>query len=123
MPYRKDLDLATEEEIPTGWERTSIESRDRLEKKKNRYREKIYWRILHTGGMTCDEVEIALGLRHQTASCFIRFLTQDGLLYKSTLPNGETETRITRSGRSAIVWKARLAPVKVEDPQKNLFDN
>jgi predicted transcriptional regulator len=49
-------------------------------------------------GMTCDEVEIALGLRHQTASARIRELVQLGELTNSG------QQRPTSSGRKAIVW-------------------
>lgn len=94
--------------IPTNSQSTSIESRNILERsgKKNSYRSEIYEFIKHKGGATCDEVEVALELRHQTASCFIRFLTQDGLLCDSGLK------RLTRSGRMAIVWKA-IKPVEI----------
>lgn len=70
-----------------------------LEPHKSKYRKMIYEFIKGSLGQTCDEIEVALGLRHQTASCFIRFLTQDGLLRDSG------DRRITRSGRQAIVWQ------------------
>lgn len=53
-------------------------------------------------GATCDEIEVALELRHQSASSLIRSMTKDDLLYATT------ERRMTRSGRKAIVWKATL---------------
>jgi predicted transcriptional regulator len=49
-------------------------------------------------GLTCDEVEVYLDLRHQTASARIRGLVQVGLLAKTT------STRPTRSGRQAVVY-------------------
>ena len=120
MPYRADTD--TEENIPTGYQDTSLSSKVELAKKKNEYRHKIHQIILHRGGMTCDEIEVALDLRHQTASCFIRFLTQDGWLYPVRKGNGEIEKRTTRAGRGAIVWAARLEPtVKTEVLQAELF--
>lgn len=120
MAHRADTD--TDENIPTGYRTTSVESKEILADKKNDYRRKIYYAILQHGGMTCDEVEVALNIRHQTASCFIRFLTQDGWLYEKRRPNGEIETRKTRSGRSAIVWAARLNPiVRTNIDQKELF--
>lgn len=63
---------------------------------------KIYQLIKVRGrdGATCDEVEVSLEVKHQSASCLIRFLTQDGFLYDSH------ERRLTRSGRKAIVWQA-----------------
>jgi predicted transcriptional regulator len=81
---------------------TCVESRDKLKPKKHEYRKKIYTFIEVTGGATCDEVEVGLNLRHQTASCFIRFLTQDDYLYATS------ERRTTRAGRKAIVWKTRI---------------
>ncbi len=56
--------------------------------------------IRRTGGSTCDEVEAAEYLRHQTASARIRELVQMGLLRDSD------RTRKTRSGRAAVVWEA-----------------
>lgn len=50
------------------------------------------------GGATCENVEEALGLRHQSAGPRIRELVQVGLVRDSGL------RRLTRSGRSAIVW-------------------
>lgn len=52
-------------------------------------------------GATCDEVEDALALRHQTASARIRELYQINLLLKTD------RTRPTRSGRKAAVYVAR----------------
>lgn len=51
-------------------------------------------------GRTCDEVEEATGLLHQTASARVRELFQKGLIKDSGAK------RDTRSGRSAIVWRA-----------------
>lgn len=78
---------------------TCVESRNKLTKNKHEYKRKIYEFIKMMDGATCDEVEIGLELRHQTASCFIRFLTQDGFLKATSL------RRITRAGRKAIVWR------------------
>ena len=92
----------TERLIPTNWQDTSVESRNELEYsgKKHQYRKQIYNHIKSCSdhGATCDEVEVSLNLRHQTASCFIRFLTQDGFLFDSGLK------RLTRANRKAIVW-------------------
>ena len=89
--------------IPTATsQETSIESRNKLENqgKKHRYRKQIHQHIASKGayGSTCDEGEVELGLRHQTASCFIRFLTQDGFLIKSKYK------RMTRANRNAVAW-------------------
>lgn len=48
-------------------------------------------------GATCDEIEVATGLSHQTASARMRGLTIKGAVQ----PNGEM--RPTRSGRNAAV--------------------
>lgn len=53
-----------------------------------------------TGGVTCDEVEESLGLRHQTASARIRELA----MQKRIVDSGAR--RETRSGRLATVWRA-----------------
>lgn len=49
-------------------------------------------------GATDDEIEIAAGLRHQTASARRRGLVIKGMVVDSG------ERRPTRSGRSAAVW-------------------
>lgn len=52
------------------------------------------------GGATCDEVEVGLGLRHQTASARVYELANKGLIIDSGL------RRRTRSGRRAAVYVA-----------------
>lgn len=49
-------------------------------------------------GATCDEVEEALGLRHQTASARMRELALKSMIVMAG------ERRVTRSGRYAEVW-------------------
>jgi hypothetical protein len=49
-------------------------------------------------GLTCDEVEVLLALRHQTASARIREL----VLKHAVKDSGER--RKTRSGRQAVIW-------------------
>lgn len=49
-------------------------------------------------GATCDEIEKATKMRHQTASARIRQLVKMGRLKDSTF------RRPTRSGRKATVW-------------------
>lgn len=51
-------------------------------------------------GCTCDEVEDALGLSHQTCSARFRDLSASGQLATYG------EVRPTRSGRKALVWVA-----------------
>jgi hypothetical protein len=97
----------TFQSVPTGWQLTSQISRDIMDRSsRNKYRAKIYEYIFANKGATCDEVEVGLSLRHQTASCFIRFLTQDGYLVDSGIK------RITRSNRQAIIWKTKEQTVK-----------
>jgi len=50
------------------------------------------------GGATCDEIESALGILHQTASPRVRELAQKSYIHDSGVE------RRTRSGRQAIVW-------------------
>lgn len=49
-------------------------------------------------GATCDEVEVVLGLRHQTASARIR----DLVIAKRIFDTGRR--RLTRSGRKARIY-------------------
>ena len=92
---------------------TSVASRDLLNKKRHNYRASILAYITRQEGSTCDEVEVVLNLRHQTASCFIRFMTQEGVLKDSG------SKRLTRSGRTAIVWIP--TPQKPFDPQRDMY--
>ena len=59
---------------------------------------KIVHAIIESDGMTSDEVEHRLDLKHQTVSAQIRHLTEKRVL----CPSGAK--RKTRSGRNAIVW-------------------
>jgi predicted transcriptional regulator len=52
-------------------------------------------------GATCDELEGAMGLAHQTASARLREMALKGLIVDSEMK------RATRSGRWAIVWHAK----------------
>ena len=61
------------------------------------------------GGATCDEVECALGLRHQTASARICELSEEGRVADSG------ERRLTRSGRKAVVWR-EVSGVRLPEP-------
>ncbi|NJN64822.1 MAG: hypothetical protein HC882_08025 [Acidobacteria bacterium] len=55
-------------------------------------------------GATCDEVEEAMNLRHQTASARIRALAMKDKMNR----------RKTRSGRCAIVWLQRAKQAAAE---------
>jgi hypothetical protein len=55
-------------------------------------------------GATCDEVELALSMRHQTASARCRELVLMGKLERRMDPTtGKEIRRLTRSGRTASV--------------------
>ena len=49
-------------------------------------------------GATCDELEVALGLKHQTCSARVRDLAKAGSIVNSG------KKRPTRSGRDAVVY-------------------
>ena len=52
-------------------------------------------------GATCDELEQAMDLSHQTCSARLREMALKGAIVDSE------KTRATRSGRAAIVWCAK----------------
>ena len=56
----------------------------------------------YSDGMTCDEVELELGLSHQTASARIRDLVKAGAIVDSG------RRRPTRTGRKAAVYVAKM---------------
>jgi hypothetical protein len=58
----------------------------------------VWFKDVGTVGMTCDELEVAMDLRHQTASARIVELVASGHLVKTE------RTRLTRSARSAAVY-------------------
>ena len=68
----------------------------------NRADDTLYDKVLNciydNGSMTCDEVEVEIGGRHQSVSSRIRKGVQDGYLMNSGAK------RKTRTGRKAIVW-------------------
>lgn len=68
-------------------------------------RAEIYHTIRAAGGhgATCEEIEHALALKHQTASATIRGLVLTDHLHDSGA------RRKTSGGRSAIVWRARIS--------------
>jgi hypothetical protein len=65
-------------------------------------REEVLFAIRASGahGMTCDEIETLLEMRHQTASARVHEL-QRGKWIKDS-----GQRRATRSGRKATVWTA-----------------
>lgn len=50
---------------------------------------------------TCDELEVRLGLSHQTCSASVNSLMNDDLI----VPDGK---RPTRSGRKATIWRVAM---------------
>ena len=83
---------------------TSIDAAESIEEVSGSVRRLVLKHIKRCGtyGATDDEIEIALSLRHQTASARRRELY---LLGEIT----STGTRPTRSGRHAKVWIVRAA--------------
>lgn len=79
---------------------TSKEAARSMERKAPSIRDRVFSYIKAQGrdGSTDDELEQALGLRHQTASARRRELVKMGLVQDSG------QRRPTRSGRSATVW-------------------
>ena len=63
------------------------------------------------GGLTCDDVEVFLGMAHQTCSARFRELSscQPPLIKKLLLADGSYAKRKTRSGRGAYVYVAAEA--------------
>lgn len=63
-------------------------------------RERVFAAISFAGrrGMTCDELEVALGMRHQSASARINDLQRERRIIASV------RRRKTRSGRYAYVY-------------------
>ena len=57
-------------------------------------------------GATCDEVEVALGLKHQTASARLNDLMKLGRVQFRYDAAGKAFRRLTRSGRGARVYFA-----------------
>jgi predicted transcriptional regulator len=81
---------------------TSRDAAKSIEDVAGKLRRAVFKVIWESKGMTCDEVEVALGMRHQTASARVCELHQKGHIIDSG------KRRPTRSGRDAIVW----APVR-----------
>lgn len=69
-------------------------------------RRKVLGAIMDTGdrGATCDELEVALGMSHQTCSARVHELMKSAHIETRGLK------RATRSGRKAWVWFRAVAP-------------
>ena len=78
-------------------------------------RARVYQMLL-VRPMTCDEIEVALDLRHQTAAARLWELegngTQANGMPRPKLIEKTDERRKTRSGRSARVYRALFAEVR-----------
>jgi predicted transcriptional regulator len=98
MPDENLFDYAAR--APHSNESTSKEAARSVEKDVSRIARLVLGEI-KARPSTCDEVERATGLSHQTVSARIRALVLDGMIEDSR------EKRPTRSGRRAIVWAAR----------------
>jgi predicted transcriptional regulator len=109
MGYYSDLALECYEKgrpllpgVPLPYQKQSATSREAAESSRSRAgsdRTKII-QFLHSKGnygATCDELEIALNLTHQTASARIADLKRLGIIQESKA------TRLTRSKRKASV--------------------
>jgi hypothetical protein len=82
---------------------TSKAAADSITPTAAKVRERVRVAIADTGlaGMTCDQIEAALDMRHQTASARIVELVNSGAILKTD------RTRPTRSGRAAAVYVAK----------------
>jgi N6-adenosine-specific RNA methylase IME4 len=78
-------------------------------------RSRVLVEVRARGGATCDEVEGALKMQHQTASARIRELVLDGRLADSG------ERRLTKSGRRAAVWVERAPMEMVHRTSSGLY--
>lgn len=79
---------------------TSIEAAESVTEAAPVNRVRVYEYLKRNGGATCDEVELALGLSHQTASSRLWELEKMGRAEKTEA------RRTTRSGRKARVYRA-----------------
>ena len=82
---------------------TSVAAAESMRGETSRLRALVLAVIRQNGetGATCDEVELATGLRHQTASARVNELMNRGQIVDTE------QRRRTRSGRFATVWRAK----------------
>lgn len=71
-------------------------------------RARVYSAVARAGdhGLTCDECEVQLSMRHQTCSARFRELTDSGVITRTH------KKRPTRSGRDAFVYCATMEETK-----------
>ena len=99
---RKEKAMSGQAATPHNGVSTSMEAAASMGKAAGRMRAKILAHIACQGllGATCDEVEQALGVTHQSCSARIWDLHRKGDLIRTT------SKRPTRSGRNAYVYVA-----------------
>lgn len=87
---------------------TSVEAAKRIEPVSGRLRIMVYDAIRRAGshGRTDDELEVELGMKHQTVSARRRELYLDAHIDHRKTAAGEWMKRNTRSGRGAFVFVA-----------------
>lgn len=95
--------------LPHNGTDTSREAARSMEYLAPRDRARVLAHIRHCGGCTCDEVEAALRLSHQTASARINDLLRSEDIHDS---GGR---RVTRSGRKARVYVVGPPPQERTD--------
>jgi hypothetical protein len=85
---------------------TSMRAAESMYDLGGRLRFEVYSFIAQCGwvGATCDEIEQALNMKHQTASARVNELMNGGHIHNSG------RKRSTSSGRAAIVWVRADAP-------------
>jgi hypothetical protein len=83
---------------------TSLEAAEHIKPKAPKLRDRVYQHILKQGttGATADEVELALGISHQTGAPRITELHRMGRLIRTNM------RRKTRYGRNAGVYVADI---------------
>lgn len=105
----------TEKDTPYAEEaETSLEAARKVERTTKATDEaRILTHIQGCGawGSTCDEVEVAFGISHQTASARINGLVRQGKLVVDVCGENfdQTRTRMTRRNCRAQVYVARVA--------------
>lgn len=109
----------TEQDTPYAEEaETSLEAARTVERTtKDTDEARILAHIQRCGaaGCTCDEVEVAFGLSHQTASARINGLARDGKIIVDVFEDGDgnlrTVKRLTRRNCKAQVYVASCAAI------------
>lgn len=96
--------------VPHNGVATSRAAADSVVKSAARTRAAVYAAVRQAceRGMTCDEVEVAMSLRHQSASARLNELAGRSASGMPALLVAGPDKRPTRSGRGAFVY--RVAP-------------